>query len=138
MDNLTQEVKQLAKGVNNDTKHKLNSNKGVITNNLEELKRLNNEIMDFSTDEQETTNIMVASTEFEVKVHKTFSIIEEVSIDKFRIVLNIDDPIFIERRFNQRDMTAGTSSPTVFGRINRMANFPRFIPSRHRHLYRPR
>ena len=138
MDNLTQEVKQLAKGVNNDTKHRLNSNKGVITNNLEELKQLNNEIMDFSTDEQETTNIMVASTEFEVKVHKTLSIIEEVSTDKFRIVLNIDDPIFIERRFNQRDMTAGTSSPIVFGRINRMANFPRFIPSRHRHLYRSR
>ena len=138
MDNLTQEVKQLAKGVNNDTKHRLNSNKGVITNNLEELKQLNNEIMDFSTDEQETTNIMVASTEFEVKVHKTLSIIEEVSTDKFRIVLNIGDPIFIERRFNQRDMTAGTSSPTVFGRISRMANFPRFIPSRHRHLYRSR
>ena len=138
MDNLNQEVKQLAKEVNNDTKHKLNSNKGVITNNLEELKQLNNEIMDFSTDEQETTNIMVASTDFEVKVHKTLSIIEEVSTDKFRIMLNIDDPIFIEKRFNQRDMTAGTSSPTVFGRINRMAKFPRFIPSRHRHLYRSR
>ena len=41
MDNLTQEAKQLAKGVNINTKHKLNSNKGVIPNKLEELKRLN-------------------------------------------------------------------------------------------------
>ena len=32
MDKLTEEVKQPGKGVNNDTKHKLNSNKGVITN----------------------------------------------------------------------------------------------------------
>ena len=32
LDKLTEEVKQPGKGVNNDTKHKLNSNKGVITN----------------------------------------------------------------------------------------------------------
>ena len=31
LDNLTQEGNQLAKGANNDTKHKLNSNKEVIT-----------------------------------------------------------------------------------------------------------
>lgn len=41
LDNLTQEAKQLAKGVNINTKHKLNSNKGVIPNKLEELKWLN-------------------------------------------------------------------------------------------------
>ena len=68
MDNLTQEAKQLAKGVNNDTKHKKNSNKGVITNKLEDLKWLDNEIMDLLTDEYEITNIMVANTEFEAKV----------------------------------------------------------------------
>ena len=103
------EAKQLAKGVNNDTKHKSNSNKGVITNKLGELKRLDNEIMDLSTDEEEITNIMVASTEFEVGVQETLSVIEEVLTDKFR-VLNIDDPRHIERRFNQGDMSAGTSS----------------------------
>ena len=108
-DKLTQEAKQLAKGVNNDTKHKSNSNKGVITNKLGELKRLDNEIMDLSTDEEEITNIMVASTEFEVGVQETLSVIEEVLTDKFR-VLNIDDPRHIERRFNQGDMSAGTSS----------------------------
>ena len=43
-------------------------NKGVITNKLEELKRLDNEIMDLSTDGEEITNIMVASTEFKVEV----------------------------------------------------------------------
>ena len=32
LDKLTQEARQFAKGVNNDTKHNLNSNKGVITN----------------------------------------------------------------------------------------------------------
>ena len=31
LDNLTQEGNQLANRANNDTKHKLNSNKGVIT-----------------------------------------------------------------------------------------------------------
>ena len=53
LDKLTQEAKQLAKGVNNDDKHKLNSNKGVITYKLDMLKRLDNEIMDLSTDEEE-------------------------------------------------------------------------------------
>ena len=66
LDKLTQEARQLAIGVNCDTKHKLNSNKGVITNKLVELKQLDNEIMDLSTDEEEITNIIVASTEFEV------------------------------------------------------------------------
>ena len=93
MDNLTQEVKQL-----NDTKHKLNSNKGVIFSKLEELKWLDNEIMDLLTDEYEITNIMVSSTEFEAEVQETLSVFEEVLTDKFR-VLNIDDPIHIERRF---------------------------------------
>ena len=65
LDKLTQEARQLAIGVNCDTKHKLNSNKGVITNKLAELKQLDNEIMDLSTDEEEITNIIVASTEFE-------------------------------------------------------------------------
>ena len=64
LDKLTQEVRQLAKGVNNDTKHKFNSNKGVISNKLEELKQLDNEIIELSTDEEEITNIMVATTEF--------------------------------------------------------------------------
>ena len=109
LDKLTQEAKQLARGVNNDTKHKLNSNKGVITNKLEELKRLDNETMDLSTDEEEITNIMVASTEFEVEVQQTLSVIEEVLTDTFR-VLNIDDPIQIERRFDQSDMSVSTSS----------------------------
>ena len=65
--------------------------------------------MDLSTDEEEITNIMVASTEFEVEVQETLSVIEEVLADKFR-VLSTDDPIHIERRFNQSDMSAGTSS----------------------------
>ena len=68
LDKLTQEARQLTKGVNNDTKHKLNSNKGVITNKLEELKRLDYEIMELSTNEKEITNIMAASMEFEVEV----------------------------------------------------------------------
>ena len=109
LDKLTQEAKQLARGVDNNTKHKLNSNKGVITNKLEELKRLDNETMDLSTDEEEITNIMVASTEFEVEVQQTLSVIEEVLTDTFR-VLNIDDPIHIERRFDQSDMSVSTSS----------------------------
>ena len=45
-----------------------NSNKGVIANKLEDLKWLDNEIMDLLTDEYEITNIMVANTEFEAKV----------------------------------------------------------------------
>ena len=64
MHKLIQESEQLPKGVNNDTKHKLNSNKGVITNKLEELKQSDNEIMDVWTDEEEITNIIVARTEF--------------------------------------------------------------------------
>ena len=52
---------------------------------------------------------MVASTEFEVEVQETLSVIEEVLTDKFRL-LNIDDSILTERRFNQSDMSAGTSS----------------------------
>ena len=67
------------------------------------------EIIDLSTDEEEITYIMVASTEFEVEVQETLSVIEDVLTDKFRL-LNIDDPIHIERRFNQSDMSAGTSS----------------------------
>ena len=109
MDKLTQEAKQLAKGVNNDTKHKLNSNKGVITNKFEKLKQLYNEIINLSKDEEEITNIMVANTEFEVEVQETLSVIEDVLKDKFR-VLSIDDPMHIERRFNQSDMSAGVSS----------------------------
>ena len=68
LDKFTQEARQLAKGVNNDAKHKLKFNKGVITNKFEELKQSDNEVMDLSTDEEEITNIMVASTEFEVEV----------------------------------------------------------------------
>ena len=109
LDKLTQEAKQLARGVNNNTKHKLNSNKGVITNKLEELKRLDNETMDLSTDEEEITNIMVASTEFEVEVQQTLSVIEEALTDTFRVP-NIDDPIHIERRFDQSDVSVSTSS----------------------------
>ena len=109
LDKLTQEAKQLARAVNNNTKHKLNSNKGVITNKLEELKRLDNETMDLSTDEEEITNIMVASTEFEVEVQQTLSVIEEALTDTFRVP-NIDDPIHIERRFDQSDMSVSTSS----------------------------
>ena len=104
---LTQEARQLAEGVNNDTKHKLNSNKGVITNKLEELKQLDNEIMDLSMDEEEIANIMV-STEFEAEVQETLSAIEEVLTDKFRL-FNIGKPIHIER-LNQSHMSAGTSS----------------------------
>ena len=52
---------------------------------------------------------MVASTEFKVEVQEIFSVTEDVLVDKFRL-LNIDDPILIERRFNQSDMSAGTSS----------------------------
>ena len=109
MDKLTQEAKQLAKGVTNDTKHKLNSNKAVITNKLEELKRLDNETMDLSTDEEEITNITVVRTEFEVEVQETLSVIEDVLTDRFRVP-NIDDPIHIERRFDQSDMSVSTSS----------------------------
>ena len=109
MHKLTEELEQLPKGVNNDTRHKLNSNKGVITNKLGELKQSDNEIMDVWTDEEEITNIMVACTEFEVGVQESLSVIEEVLTDKFRL-LNIDNPIHIERRFNQSDMSAGTSS----------------------------
>ena len=68
LDKLPQEAKQLAKGVNNDTKHKLNPIKGVITDKLEELKRLDNEIMYLSTDEEEITNTMATTKEFEVEV----------------------------------------------------------------------
>ena len=100
MNKFTQEAIQLVKGVNNDTKHKLNSNKGLITIKLEDLKQLNNEIMDLSTDEKEISNIMVASTEFEVEVRESLSVTEEVKTDKFRL-LNIDDLIHIERRFKQ-------------------------------------
>ena len=46
----------------------MNSSKGVITNKIEELKQMDNETMELSTDEEEITNIMVASTEFEVEV----------------------------------------------------------------------
>ena len=108
LDKLTQEVQQLAKGVNNDTKHRLNSNKGMITNKLEELRWLDNEIMDLSTDEEEIAKIMVASTEFKVDVQETLSVIEEVLTEKFR-VLNTNNPVLIERRFNQSDMAVGTS-----------------------------
>ena len=40
----------------------------MITNKIEELKQMDNEAMELSTDEEEITNIMVASTEFEVEV----------------------------------------------------------------------
>ena len=40
----------------------------MITNKIEELKQMDNETMELSTDEDEITNIMVASTEFEVEV----------------------------------------------------------------------
>ena len=40
----------------------------MITNKIEELKQMDNETMELSTDEEEITNIMVASTEFEVEV----------------------------------------------------------------------
>ena len=78
MNKFTQEAIQLAKGVNNDTKYKLNSNKGVITITFEDLKQLNYEIMDLSMDEKEISNIMVASTEFEVEVRESLSVTEEV------------------------------------------------------------
>ena len=99
LDKLTQEAKQLAKEVDNYTKHKLNSNKGVITNKLGELNQLDHEIMELLTDEEEITNIMVTSTEFEIKVNILINIlnilIENILTDKFR-VLNVDDPIHIE------------------------------------------
>ena len=106
LNKLTKEAKELAKGVNNDTKHKLNSKKGVITKKLEELKQLDNEIMDLSTDEEEITNIMVVSKEFEVEVKETLSVIKEVLTNKFKVA-NIDNPIHIRRRFNQSDVSAG-------------------------------
>ena len=109
LDKFTQEARQLAKGVNNDTKHKLKFNKGVINNKFEELKQSDNEVMDLSTDEEEITNIMVASTEFEVEVQETLSVIAKVLTDKFRL-FNIGDPVPTERRFNQSDMSAGRSS----------------------------
>ena len=96
----------MLKEVNNDTKHKLNSKKGVITKKLEELKQLDNEIMDLSTDEEEITNIMVVSTEFEVEVKETLSVIKEVLTNKFKVA-NIDNPIHIRRRFNQSDVSSG-------------------------------
>ena len=89
-------MKPLAKGIHNDTEYILNSNKGVVTNKLEELKQLDDEIMDLSKDEDEITNIMVPSKEFGVEVQETLPVIEEVLTDKFRL-LNIDDPIHIER-----------------------------------------
>ena len=49
----------------------------MITNKLEELKQLGNEIMELSTDEEEMTNIMVASTVFEVEVQEALSVTEE-------------------------------------------------------------
>ena len=70
------EAKQLAKEVNNNTHDRLNSNKGMITNMLEELEWLDNEIMYLSTDEEEITKIMVTSTEFEVDVQETLSVIK--------------------------------------------------------------
>ena len=97
MHKLTQESEQLPKGVNNDTKYKLKSNKGVITNKLEVLKQSDNEIMDAWTDEEEITNIMVARTEFEVEVQETLSVIEKVLTDKFRLP-NIDNPGTSSRR----------------------------------------
>ena len=71
----------------------------MVTNKLEELKQLDDEIMDLSKDEDEITNIMVPSKEFGVEVQETLPVIEEVLTDKFRL-LNIDDLIHIERRFN--------------------------------------
>ena len=109
MDKLTQEARQYANGVSNDTKHKLNSNKGMITSKLEELKQMDDEIMDLLTDVEEVTKIMVASTDFEFEVQETLSVIEKVLPEKFRL-LNMDDPIHTERRFNQNDMSASTSS----------------------------
>lgn len=47
----------------------------MLTNNLEVSKWLDNEIMDLSMDEEEITNMMVASTKFEVDVQETFSVI---------------------------------------------------------------
>ena len=52
---------------------------------------------------------MVARTEFEVEVQETLSVIEKVLTDKFRLP-NMDNLIHIERRYNQSDMSAGTSS----------------------------
>ena len=98
LDKLTQEVKPLAKGIHHDTEYILNSNKEVVTNMLEELNQLDDEIMDLSTDEEEITNIMVARTDFGVEVQETLPVIEEVLTDKFRL-LNIDYPIHNERRF---------------------------------------
>ena len=60
-----------------------------IANNFNITKR--NEIMELSTDEQEITNIVVAGTEFKVKVQETLSVIEKVLTDEFRM-LNIEDP----------------------------------------------
>ena len=71
-----EEAKQLAKEVNNNTHDRLNSNKGMITNIIEELEWLDNEIMYLSTDEEEITKIMVTSTEFEVDVQETLSVIK--------------------------------------------------------------
>ena len=78
LNKLTQEAKQLAQGVDSDTKHKLNCKKEVITNKSEEFKRLDNKIMDLSMNEEEITNIMVAGTEFGVEIQETLSVIEEV------------------------------------------------------------
>lgn len=47
----------------------------MLTNNLEVSKWLDNEIMDLSMDEEKITNMMVASTKFEVDVQETFSVI---------------------------------------------------------------
>ena len=44
-----------------------------------------------------------------LRFQENLSVIEEVLTDKFRL-LNIDDPIHVERRFNQSGMSAGTSS----------------------------
>ena len=71
-----EEAKQLAKEVNNNTHDRLNSNKRMITNIIEELEWLDNEIMYLSTDEEEITKIMVTSTEFEVDVQETLSVIK--------------------------------------------------------------
>ena len=71
-----EEAKQLAKEVNNNTHDRLNSNKGMITNIIEELEWLDNEITYLSTDEEEITKIMVTSTEFEVDVQETLSVIK--------------------------------------------------------------
>ena len=71
-----EEAKQLAKEVNNNTHDRLNSNKGMITNIIEELEWLDNEIMYLPTDEEEITKIMVTSTEFEVDVQETLSVIK--------------------------------------------------------------